>query len=153
MKVFITTLTLLLGGIFLTAPVLADDAGDVKAAFLSHFTMLRTHDSQSMAQNYMPDYTNFGRGGGLLIRTATPEEMGKARQAVFDSVNITLQPRNVEVQVYGNAAVVTAYLVGSITPPNGETIRVNDRRTGVWVKQGGKWKEVHMHQSPIRLPQ
>jgi ketosteroid isomerase-like protein len=153
MKVFITTLTLLLAGMFLTAPVLADDAGDVKAAFLSHFTMLRTHDSQSMAQNYMPDYTNFGRGGGLLIRTATPEEMGKARQAVFDSVNITLQPRNVEVQVYGNAAVVTAYLVGSITPPNGETIRVNDRRTGVWTKQGGTWKEVHMHQSPIRLPQ
>ena len=39
MKVFITTLTLLLAGMFLTAPVLADDAGDVKAAFLSHFTL------------------------------------------------------------------------------------------------------------------
>ena len=153
MRVFITTLTLLLAGLFLTAPVLADDAGDVKAAFLNLFTTLRAHDSQSMGQYYMPDYTDFGRGGGLLIRTATPEEKAKARQAIFDTVNITLQPRNVEVQVYGNTAVVTAYLIGSITPPNNETIRVSDRRTGVWIKQGGRWKEVHMHQSPIRLPQ
>jgi len=145
--------TLLVIGMFLTAVAMADDADDVKAAFLSHFATLRAHDSQSMAQNYMPDYTEFSGGGGLLIRTATPEEMGKARQAVFDNVNITLQPRNVEVKVYGNTAVVTAYLVGSITPANGETIRVSDRRTGVWVKQGGTWKEAHMHQSRIRLPQ
>jgi ketosteroid isomerase-like protein len=145
--------TLVVVGMLATTIAMADDSDDVKAAFLNLFTTLRAHDSQSMGQYYMPDYTDFGRGGGLLIRTATPEEKAKARQALFDTVNITLQPRNVEVQVYGNAAVVTAYLVGSITPPNGETIRVSDRRTGVWVKQGGKWKEVHMHQSPIRLPQ
>ncbi len=145
--------TLLVVGMFLMPAALADDADDVQAAFLSLFTMLRAHDSQSMVQLYMPDYTEFDRGGGMLVRTATPEEKGKARQAIFDNVNITLQPRNVEVKVYGNTAVVTAYLVGSITPPNSETIRVSDRRTGVWVKQGGTWKEVHMHQSPIRLPQ
>jgi ketosteroid isomerase-like protein len=145
--------TLLVVGMFATTIAMADDSDDVKAAFLNLFTTLRAHDSQSMGQYYMPDYTDFGRGGGLLIRTATPEEKAKARQALFDTVNITLQPRNVEVQVYGNTAVVTAYLIGSITPANNETIRVNDRRTGVWVKQGGTWKEVHMHQSPIRLPQ
>ena len=145
--------TLFVIGMFATAVAMANDVDDVKAAFLGLFTTLRAHDSQSMVQYYMPDYTNFGRGGGLLTRTATPEEMGKARQALFDNVNITLQPRNVEVKVYGNAAVVTAYLVGSITPPNGETIRVSDRRTGVWVKQGGTWKEANMHQSRIRLPQ
>ena len=148
-----TLTTLFLVCMFATSATIADDTDDVKAAFLSHFATLRAHDSRSMAQNYMPDYTEFSGGGGLLIGTATHEEMGKARQAVFDNVNITLQPRNVEVKVYGNTAVVIAYLVGSITPPNGETIRVSDRRTGVWVKQGGKWKEVHMHQSPIRLPQ
>ena len=145
--------TLLAVGMLATTFAMADDSDDVKTAFLNLFTTLRAHDSQSMGQYYMPDYTDFGRGGGLLIRTATPEEKAKARQAIFDTVNITLQPRNVEVQVYGNTAVVTAYLIGSITPPNNETIRVNDRRTGVWVKEGGTWKEVHMHQSPIRLPQ
>ena len=145
--------TLLVVGMLATTIAMADDSDDVKAAFLNLFTTLRAHESQSMGQYYMPDYTDFGRGGGLLIRTATPEEKAKARQAIFDAVNITLQPRNVEVQVYGNTAVVTAYLIGSITPPNNETIRVSDRRTGVWVKQGGTWKEVHMHQSPIRLPQ
>ena len=145
--------TLLIVGMLATTIAMADDSDDVKAAFLNLFTSLRAHDSQSMGQYYMPDYTDFGRGGGLLIRTATPEEKAKARQAIFDTINITLQPRNVEVQVYGNTAVVTAYLIGSITPPNNETIRVNDRRTGVWVKQGGTWREAHMHQSPIQLPQ
>ena len=123
--------TLLVIGMFPTTIAMADDSDDVKAAFLNLFTTLRAQDSQSMGQYYMPDYTDFGRGGGLLIKTATPEEKAKARQALFDTVNITLQPRNVEVQVYGNTAVVTAYLIGSITPPNNETIRVNDRRTGV----------------------
>lgn len=152
MKQFMTKLTLLLAGMFLMTPLIADDADDVEAAFQNLFAILRAHDSQRMAQYYMPDYTEFDRGGGLLNRTATPEEKGKERQAIFDNVTITLQPRNVEVKVYGNAAVVTAYLVGSITPPNSETIQVQDRRTGVWVKQGGTWKEVHMHQSPVRLP-
>jgi len=55
--------TLLVVGMFLMSTVLADDAEDVQAAFLGHFTTLRAHDSQSMAQNYMPDYTEFSGGG------------------------------------------------------------------------------------------
>lgn len=62
--------TLLAVGMLATTIAIADDSDDVKTAFLNLFTTLRAHDSQSMGQYYMPDYTDFGRGGGLLIRTA-----------------------------------------------------------------------------------
>jgi len=145
--------TLLVVGIFLMPAVLADDADDVKAAFLSLFAAVNAGDSEALIQLYMPDFSDFGRGGGLLSRTTSLEERRKERQTIFDTARLNLQPRNVEVQVYGNAAVVTAYLVGRANPPNGEPTQWTDRRTGVWVKQGGAWKEAHMHQSPIRLPQ
>ncbi|MFB3062354.1 MAG: hypothetical protein ACE10C_13390 [Candidatus Binatia bacterium] len=32
-------------------------------------------------------------------------------------------------------------------------MQVNNRITRVWVKQGGQWKRVHQHISPVVLPQ
>jgi ketosteroid isomerase-like protein len=102
----------------------------------------------------MAEYSNFGRGGGLLNTSTSPEERRKDFQAsVAAGFKRNYQLRNLEVKVYGNTAVVTGYLVGAMTVPDGDVNRWTDRRTGVWVKQGGTWKEVHMHQSPIRLPQ
>ena len=153
MKAFVTTLTLLMAVMVLTAPLLADDAADVKAAFLAMFAAINAGDAGTMATHHTSEYSTYNRGGSLLVVSTDLEEQRSARQAIFDAIKINLQPRNVEVKVYGNAAVVTAYLVGSSNPPNRDPQRWTDRRTGVWTKQGGKWKEVHMHQSPIRLPQ
>ena len=56
-----------------------------------------------------------------------------------------------EVKVYGgDTAVVTGYLVGTTTVPNGTTNQLSDRRTAVMIKQGGQWKEVRHHQSPLK---
>ena len=145
--------TLLVVGMFATTIAMADDSDDVKAAFLAMFAAVNAGDAGTMTQHHTPEYSGFNRGGALLVVNTSLEEQRTARQAIFDAIKINLQPRNVEVKVYGNAAVVTAYLVGSANPPNGDTQRWTDRRTGVWTKQGGTWKEVHMHQSPIRLPQ
>ncbi len=145
--------TLFLVCMFATSATIADDTDDVKAAFLSLFAAVNAGDSQALIQLYSSDFSDFGRGGGLLSATMSLEERRKQRQNLFDNARLNLQPRNVEVKVYGNAAVVTAYLIGRANPPNGEPTQWTDRRTGVWIKQGGTWKEVHMHQSPIRLPQ
>jgi len=110
-------------------------------------------DAGTMTQHHTPEYSGFNRGGALLVVNTSLEEQRRARQAIFNAIKINLQPRNVEVKVYGKTAVVTPYLVGSANPPNGDPQRWTDRRTGVWIKQEGTWKEVHMHHSPIRLPQ
>ena len=145
--------TLLVVGMLATTIAMADDSDDVKAAFLAMFVAVNAGDAGTMTQNHTPEYSTFNRGGGLLVVDTSLEEQRSSRQALFDAIKINLQPRNVEVKVYGNAAVVTAYLVGSANPPNSDPQRWTDRRTGVWIKQGGTWKEVHMHQSSIRLPQ
>lgn len=145
--------TLLVVGMLATTIAMADDSDDVKAAFLARFAAINAGDAGTMAQHHTPEYSGFNRGGALLVVNTSLEEQRTARQAIFDAIRIYLQPRNVEVKVYGNAAVVTAYLVGSANPPTGDPQRWTDRRTGVWIKQGGTWKEVHLHQSPIRPPQ
>ncbi len=146
--------TLLVVGMFLMPAALADDADDVKAAVQELFAAIRAGDADGRVSRRMPEFSIFGRGGGLLETSNSPEERRKAFQAsVAAGFKRNYQPRNVEVKVYGNTAVVTCYLVGTLTAPNGDINRWTDRRTGVWIKQGGKWKEAHMHQSPIRLPQ
>jgi len=146
--------TVLVVGIFATTVAMADDAGDVKAAFLAMFAAINAGDAGTMTRHHTAEYSGFNRGGALPVVETNLEEQRSSRQAVFDAFKMNLQPRIVEVKVYGNAAVVTAYLAGSANPPNGDPQRWTDQHTGVWTKQGGgTWKEVHMHQSPIRLPQ
>ncbi len=146
--------TLFVVGMFLTTAAMADDVADVEAAVQELFTAIRAGDADGRVSHRMPEFSIFGRGGGLLETSNSPEERRKAFQAsVAAGVKRNYQLRNVEVTVYGNTAVVTAYLVGTRTAPNGDILRWTDRRTGVWVKQGGTWKEAHMHQSPLRLPQ
>jgi len=131
-------LTTVLGvGIFATTVAMADDAGDVKAAFLAMFAAINAGDAGTMARHHTAEYSGFNRGGALPVVETNLEEQRRSRQAVFDAFKMNLQPRSVGVQVYGNAAVVTAYLVGSANPPNGDPQRWTDRHTGVWTKQGG----------------
>ncbi len=146
--------TLWVVGMLLMPAALADDADDVKSAVQELFAAIRAGDANGQSRPRMPDYSNFGRGGGLLLKNTSTEQQIKAFQATVDAgAKRNYQLRNLEVKVYGNAAVVTAYLVGTRTGANGNTVRMADRRTGVWIKQGGQWRETHMHQSPIRLPQ
>ncbi len=146
--------TLLVIGMFATAVAMADDVDDVRATVLKYITSVNAGDAEGRTAGRSPDWSTFNRGGALLARTASLEEQKKAFQASVDAgVKRNYQLRNLEVKVYGNTAVVTSYLVGTRTAPNGDIARWTDRRTGVWVKQGGKWREVHLHQSPVRFPQ
>ncbi len=146
--------TLWVVGMLLMPAALADDADDVKSAVQELFAAIRAGDANGQSRPRMPDYSNFGRGGGLLLKNTSTEQQIRAFQATVDAgAKRNYQLRNLEVKVYGNAAVVTAYLVGTRTGANGNTVRMADRRTGVWIKQGGQWRDAHMHQSPIRLPQ
>jgi ketosteroid isomerase-like protein len=76
------------------------------------------------------------------------------RQAAVDAgLKYNIQSRHLEISVYGDTAVTTSYGVGTVTQPDGTVNPTNNRITRVWVKQGGQWKQVHNHLSPVRLPQ
>ena len=147
--------TLCVIGMFATAVAMADDADDVKAALNGHYAALNAGDAGALVQLQLAGNTSFGPGGALLERSDSLEELRKTRQAEFDAgLKYNLQARHIDVRVYGNlTAVTTHYGVGRITFPDGTTGQPNNRITRVWVKQGGQWKAVHNHLSPVRLPQ
>ena len=146
--------TLLVIGMFATTVAIADDVDDVKAAGQRFYAALRAGDAGALMQLHAAASTSFGPGGGLLERFDSLEEQRKSQQAAFDAgVKFNIQTRHLEISVYGDTAVTTNYGVGTITQPDGTVNPDSNRITRVWVKQGGQWKQVHQHFSPVVLAQ
>jgi len=143
--------TLLVVGMFLMPAALADDADDVKAAVQGYFAALNAGDTNAYIQTRMPEYSAFA-GGGLLSRNHSLVEQKNGFQTSVDAGSKrNYQLRHLEVKVYGNAAVVTGYNVGTRTLPGATAEQVREQRTEVWIKQGGQWKQVHRHASPLNV--
>ncbi len=145
--------TLLVVGMFLMPVANADDVDDVRAAVMGHFVALNAGDANAYIQYYPPETSTFA-DGGLLSTSHSVEEIKSGFQASVDAgFKRNIQMRHLDIRVYGNTAVTTGYGVGTTTLPDGTTVQVGYQRTSVLIKQGGQWKEVHQHRSPLRGPQ
>ncbi len=146
---------ILVVGMFLTTVAMADDVDDVRAAVQSYVAALSAGDAGALTRLHATASTSFGAGGGLLATFDSLEERRNSFQATVDAgVKFNVQARHIDVRIYGSStAVATNYGVGRVTQPNGTTVQVNNRITAVLIKQGGQWKVVHQHISPVRLPQ
>ena len=144
-----TLTTLLVIGMFATAVGMADDVDDVKAAVESYLDAINSGNGAAVARQRIPEYSIFG-GGGLIERSSSSEQQIEDFQAGVDAgVKRDYRIQHMDIRVYGNAAVVTGYLTGTRTAPDGTVIQQRQQRTGVWIKQGGQWKEVHRHGSQL----
>ncbi len=145
--------TLFLIGMFATTVAIADDVDDVKAAVQRYIVAINAGDADAVFQSRIAERSTFNVLGGLI---ATPTSSLEQQRRSFQNQVNAGRKRNyrllhVEVKVYGgDTAVVSGYLVGPSTLVNGTVTPHNDRRTAVLIKQGGQWKEVHHHQSPLR---
>ena len=149
MKRLIAVLIVLLGGVVLTNVAAADDAADVKAAAMARLAARRAGDAASMAKYTHPERTSFSAtwGAGRLLEEGCSEAWQKA---LYDAgFKQDWGIRHLGVQVYGIAAVVTGYVSGWGTNPQGHTSPVSQRFTEVWVKQDGQWKMFHQHRSQL----
>ena len=132
--------TLFVIGIFATAVVMADDVEDVKAAMQSYFDAINSGNGAAMARHRIPEYSSFLRGG-LLDRSSSITQQGDDTQAMTDAGwKRDYRIQHMEVRVYGNAAVVTGYMTGTMTAPDGSVTQLRLQRTGVMTKQGGQWR-------------
>jgi len=130
-----------------TAPALADDANDVRAAIEQHYYHLQTGDLEAGLAPHLDDFTMFLADGGVLWETdftAVAERMG----AAVDFPRIKVRMTDFKAQIYDDVAVVTFYLVGTYGEGD-ETRPVTNRVSAVWVKVGDEWKEAHHHESPL----
>ena len=147
----ITLITMIFGWVVLLTTVAeAGDVEDIKKATLEHFVTFSAGNVAAHVGHHLQGHTGFGPDGGLLEVNESLEEEKKSLQADFDAgLKFNLHVKHLDVKIYGNTAVTTCYIVGSMTTLNGKTIQVRDRRTAVLIKKGKKWKEVHAHNSPI----
>ncbi len=150
MKQLIAMLIVIAISLALNNTAVAGDADDVKAATLEHFATLNAGNARAHVQHHMAGHSTYNAGGGLLEVSNSLSEETASLKVDFDSgLKLNLELRHLDVKVYGDAAVVTGYVVGTATAPDGSIDQVTDRRSAVLIKEGGKWREVHLHSSPV----
>ena len=135
-------------GLILTASAsaMADDVADIKSVMDKHFATLKAGDAAGHVAHHMASNSSFDGDGGVLAVYDSSEEESAELQASFDEgLKFDLKLVDLDVAVYGDTAVVTSLLTGTVTTPDGKTEKVKNRRTAVVVRDGSEWKEVHTH--------
>jgi ketosteroid isomerase-like protein len=147
-------IAVLLVSAFIIPMVWADDIADIKALEQGHYAARNRGDVPTWSSYHTAERDSFGPGGALLSKPASLEDERESLEAQLASgVKYNHQLRHIDVRVYGDTALSTSYVTGSSTSPDGTTRNVNMRRTTVLIKEGGRWKEVHNHLSPVVLSQ
>ena len=125
---------------------MADDVADIKSAMEKHFATFNAGDAAGHVAHHMASNSSFDADGGVLAVYDSSEEESAELQASFDEgLKFDLKLVDLDVAVYGDTAVVTSLLTGTVTTPDGKTEEVKNRRTAVVVRDGSEWKEVHTH--------
>ncbi|UCD23904.1 MAG: DUF4440 domain-containing protein [Gemmatimonadota bacterium] len=120
----------------------------VKASMLETLAAWNAGDVEGFGAFFAPDTRGFNLDGGLLIRGFNAAALQAAISAGF---GINVEPRDIDVKVYGNAAVGVAYLDGSITLPGGAVREGTWRYSETRVNDGSTWKVVQYHISQMTV--
>ncbi len=146
MKRFITTLIVLIASLILASSAAADDVSDVKEAWVKVNAAFNAGDVDIMSQYIHAEASLFNYEGRTLSEGFDKDGF----KAGFDAgLKFDWDANHLNVKVYGNAAVVTGYHVGTITLPNGDVSQGTRRFSEVWIKENGNWKQVHRHASQL----
>jgi len=119
------------------------DVASVREAVERHYAAINARDSIAIRQQHLPEFSHFSLRGGLLRSSGEQSPESQASRTSNQHI------RHFAAQVYGNVAVATYYLVGSVTFGE-ESLTGTWRVTEVWVCQGNEWKEAHHHESPLQ---
>lgn len=129
------------------SPAGADPAAEaeVKAAFTNLFGGYNSGDADRIERLLAPQQNNFPLEGGFLTSFADAAEL---REAFKAGLKLNFQVQNLQAAVYGDAALTTSTIRGTITRPNAPPRPHGPSRLSiVWNKQNGAWKLVHAHES------
>ena len=108
-------------------------------------------DAAKIAQYMLPDATAFTQVGAGTSLAAPPFNQAGLQTNMDGGANFNFSYINMNVQVYGDAAVFTAYETGDMSFPNGQVSQGPWRYTAVLIKRDGVWKQAHRHTSPLRI--
>ena len=98
-------------------------------------------DKQTFDRIVADDFTRTDESG----KFATKPEERELIQAPPASVNASLTNEDMQVRVYGNAAVVTGRIVSKVQ----DTLSFQSRFTDTFIKREGRWQVVARHYSRV----
>jgi CubicO group peptidase (beta-lactamase class C family) len=120
---------------------------EVKAAVMDIIGGFNSGNVDQIERRLAPQQNRFRGEGGFLSSFINAAEV---RQAIQVGFKLKFEVYNLEAAVYGDSAVATFFMRGTITPANGPSRTEGPWRTSYfWNKQDGAWKLVHAHQSPL----
>src|SRR5687768_11192378 len=120
---------------------------EVKAAVMDIIAGFNSGNVDQIERRLAPQQNRFQGEGGFLTSFIDGAELRGAFQAGF---KVKFEVHNLEAAVYGDSAIATFFMSGTVTPPNGAPrIEGPWRSSFVWNKQDGLWKLVHSHQSAM----
>lgn len=125
----------------------AEDRAAVEAAVQSHWAAINSGDTVTIYHQHTPDLTLFVTETERRFTMPSPTSDSLLAR-VWRGSRPSFAVRDLEIQLYGDAAVATFHLDGGTTLPNGTRDPRRRRVTEVWARQAdGTWKEVHHHDS------
>jgi ketosteroid isomerase-like protein len=128
---------------------LAQDAASLEALVLDWYEKLNNEDASFLNHVIDDETADFPRTGSLLQVYDGPDV--EFQQATFDAgLNFDVQVRHLEARVYGTTGVATYYTTGTTTYPGGTFLSGIFRASVTAVWQGGRWRRVHSHLSPLQ---
>jgi len=149
MKTLTQTFSVALLTTLVTYQVVAQAEQQVVNSIKSHWNMLNSGNVASFATNFVADGFSAASSEGSFWeyeRQSTEEAVEQTKGVKFD-----FHPHHISVIMLGkDMALATYYLVGSITPSEGEGItNYRTRASQIWVKDGSGWKIKHEHFSAL----
>ena len=120
---------------------------EVKAAVMDIFAGFNSGNIDQVERRLAAQLNRFPAEGGFLTSFIDLADVLGALQAGF---KLKFEVHNLEAAVYGDSAITTFFMTGTITPPNGPPRNQGPWRTSYfWNKRDGIWKLVHAHESPL----
>ena len=126
------------------------DIAAVRATIERHYAAIRGGDNETVLAQHMPQFSWFPGAGELLWTFETIEQQLTEVNAALGDATVDTHIRHLDVRLYGNVAVATYYLVGSVSAAGGVVTTGPWRVSEVWVREGNVWREAHHHESPLR---
>lgn len=108
---------------------------------------INTGNVEAILRHMHTDWDSFWPGGLGLFNSATGRIGIRETFAIGFLFNLHFQ--DIKVKVHENTAVVTGYLAGTVTEPNGKTSQVNWRISVIRILQEAEWKIIHWHESSL----
>lgn len=120
---------------------------EVKAALTSLLAGFSAGNVEQIEKYFTPELNSFPRDGGLMTAFA---DLARLRGWYRSGLKLTFDIHDLEAAVYGNTALTTCIINGTVSFP-GDPVRKEGpwRASYIWNNQSGMWKLVHTHESSL----